>query len=72
MGTAGERHGNGRVCVNRPLKRQGNGMGTVGEWQGHGMGMAEEWQGNGIGTAWERQGMCEPAFTLVPAVQKYR
>jgi hypothetical protein len=25
----GEWHGNGMVCVNRPLKRQGNGMGTA-------------------------------------------
>jgi hypothetical protein len=27
--TAGERHGTGMVCVNRPLKRQGNRMGTA-------------------------------------------
>jgi hypothetical protein len=33
--TAGERHGNGMVCVNPSLKRQGNGMGT--EWERHGM-----------------------------------
>jgi hypothetical protein len=32
---AGERHGNGTVCVNRSLKRQGNGVGTA--WERHGM-----------------------------------
>jgi hypothetical protein len=32
---AGSRQGNGMVFVNRPLKRQGNGMGTA--WEQHGM-----------------------------------
>jgi hypothetical protein len=32
---AGERQGNGMVCVNRPLTRQGNGRGT--SWERHGM-----------------------------------
>jgi hypothetical protein len=32
---AGERHGNGTVCVNRSLKRQGNSGGTA--WERHGM-----------------------------------
>jgi hypothetical protein len=34
-GTAGERHGNGMVCVNPSLKRQGNSRGTA--WEQHGM-----------------------------------
>jgi hypothetical protein len=32
---AGERQGNGMVCVKRPLTRQGNGMETA--WERHGM-----------------------------------
>jgi hypothetical protein len=35
MVAAGERHGNGIVCVNRSLKRQGKNRGTA--WQRHGM-----------------------------------
>jgi hypothetical protein len=49
---AGERHGNGLVCVNPSLKRQGNSRGTA--WEQH---------GNGMGTAWERHGMCESALS---------
>jgi hypothetical protein len=38
---AGERYGNVMVCVNRPLKRQGNGMGTA--WERHGNSMETAW-----------------------------
>jgi hypothetical protein len=31
--TAGKRHGNGMVCVNRSLERQGNDRGTA--WERH-------------------------------------
>jgi hypothetical protein len=69
-GMAGERHGNGMLCVNqtRPHyvnqmgKTQSNhlaeqhGRGTAGEQQGNSRGTAGERQGNGRGTAWEQHG----------------
>jgi hypothetical protein len=58
---AGERHGNSMVCVNRSLKRQGNGMGTA--WERHGMCESV------FKTAGERHGMCESAFNLLGVVR---
>jgi hypothetical protein len=57
-GMAGERHGNGMVCVNQTRPHCVNQMGITQSKplaERHGSGTAAEQQGNGRGTAVERQ-----------------
>jgi hypothetical protein len=56
---AGSWQGNGMVCVNLFLKRQGNSRGTAGERHGICESVfktAGKLQGNSRGTAWEQHG----------------
>jgi hypothetical protein len=60
-GIAGERHGNGMVCVNQTRPHFVNQMEkaqskALAERQGNSMGTAWERHGNGMGTAWEQHG----------------
>jgi hypothetical protein len=54
-GIAGDRHGNGMVCVNETRPHYVNQMGKTQSndlAQRHGRGTAGEQQENGMGTAW--------------------